>query len=148
MTEASFVDTNIFVYARDRGDPAKQKAAARLLRYLWERGLGRTSVQVLNEFFAVMTQKYGLDDNIVESDVRNLFNWQPVHTSDVLLDKAFAVRKHYRLNWRDCLVIAAASTAQCKYLFTEDLSESANYSGVIIKNPFSPSFSLKDLDEQ
>ena len=53
MTALVFVDTNVFVYARDPRDPAKQAKARDWLGLLWERQRGRTSMQVLNEFYDV-----------------------------------------------------------------------------------------------
>ena len=35
MTAPVFVDTNVFVYARDAGEPIKQPRAAAWLEHLW-----------------------------------------------------------------------------------------------------------------
>jgi len=48
MTATVFVDTNIFVYARDAGEPAKQPLAANWLHELWSEQRGRTSDVRLN----------------------------------------------------------------------------------------------------
>ena len=45
MSEPCFVDANVFIYARDQGDPLKQKRANEWLFHLWREQLGRTSVQ-------------------------------------------------------------------------------------------------------
>ncbi len=50
MTVLVFVDTNIFVYARDTRDLAKRARASEWLEVLWQDLRGRTSIQVLNEY--------------------------------------------------------------------------------------------------
>ena len=52
-----FVDTNVFLYARDAGEAAKQPHAAAWLVYLWREQIGRTSVQVLSEYYVNVTRK-------------------------------------------------------------------------------------------
>jgi predicted nucleic acid-binding protein len=43
-TAAFFIDTNVFVYARDAGERVKQAAAEQWIRRLWIEQRGRTSV--------------------------------------------------------------------------------------------------------
>ena len=57
MTELVFVDTNVLVYARDTRDLRKQQRATEWLDRLWRQQSGRTSVQVLNEYFVTVTRK-------------------------------------------------------------------------------------------
>jgi predicted nucleic acid-binding protein len=44
-----FVDTNVLVYSRDSVDATKRARASEWMRYLWETGEGRLSIQVLQE---------------------------------------------------------------------------------------------------
>jgi len=53
---AILVDTNILVYAHDRGEFAKQEQAIRVLEHLHRTGSGRLSVQCLGEFFSITTR--------------------------------------------------------------------------------------------
>lgn len=48
--EKQFVDTNILVYAHDRGTGKKHDRARALIRQLWENSQGVLSTQVLQEF--------------------------------------------------------------------------------------------------
>ena len=57
MTAAVFVDTNVLVYARDAASPEKQGRAAAWIRTLWQSRAGRLSVQILQEYYAVVTRK-------------------------------------------------------------------------------------------
>jgi predicted nucleic acid-binding protein len=144
MTGACFVDTNIFVYARDSADRTKQEKAVAVIEQLWSNGSGRISVQVLNELYAVMTGKYQAEESLVEADLKALSSWQPLALDLPLIERAFLIRRHYRQNWWDCLIIAAAVAQQCRYILSEDLSDGANYLGAIVKDPFAPGFSLSD----
>lgn len=79
----SFVDTNIFVYAEDFQNPKKQKKAHSLLKALWENHSGRTSIQVLQEFYQVTTRKLrpGLPLAEARDIVERLQAWNPLPTT-------------------------------------------------------------------
>ena len=55
--ERQFIDANVLVYAYDASAGRKKGAAERLLARLWETGSGCLSVQVLQEFFVIVTRK-------------------------------------------------------------------------------------------
>src|SRR5579885_3226066 len=54
---ASFVDTNILVYAFERAESRKKRISGRLLADLMDAGLLRLSTQVLQELFVTLTRK-------------------------------------------------------------------------------------------
>jgi len=53
----SFVDTNELVYAFDKSDSPKKRAAQRLLNELMDQDRLRVSTQVLQELFVTLTRK-------------------------------------------------------------------------------------------
>jgi predicted nucleic acid-binding protein len=57
MTALVFIDTNVLLYALDRADLRKQVAAQAWREELWRSQRGRTSFQVLQEFYAKVAQK-------------------------------------------------------------------------------------------
>jgi predicted nucleic acid-binding protein len=57
MTAPVFVDTNIFVYARQLNERLRQPAAAEWIQRLWREEIGRTSMQVLSEYYVTFTRK-------------------------------------------------------------------------------------------
>ena len=57
MTELCFVDTNVLVYARDRTEPEKQRRAEEWMQTLWRTRQGRLSIQVLQEYYAIVVHK-------------------------------------------------------------------------------------------
>jgi predicted nucleic acid-binding protein len=138
MTAPVFVDTNVLLYARDSGEPAKQPRAVDWLRQLWREQLGRTSVQVLSEYYVNVTRKLdpGLSREEAWDDVRALLVWRPQAVDSALLERGRDIEQRYRLSWWDCLIVAAAQVQGCALLLSEDLQDGAVYGGVTVRNPF------------
>ncbi len=57
MPARAFFDTNVLVYAFDRGDASRQDKASALLAAALRAGTAVFSLQVLQEFFVVATRK-------------------------------------------------------------------------------------------
>lgn len=72
MTAPVFVDTNVFIYALDKADLKKHEAALRWRAELWKSRLGRISYQVLQEFYAKVTQKWPGAREEARSEARDL----------------------------------------------------------------------------
>ena len=138
MSDRSFVDTNILVYARDRAAGAKQARADALMRELWATRQGRVSVQVLNEYFVTVTQKLkpGMEREEAWADLVALQAWDPVSTDWKLLEAGRSLQQQYALSWWDALIVAAAQIAGCDVLYSEDFADGAVLGGVRVVNPF------------
>lgn len=137
-----FVDTNVFVYARDDGEPWKRDRAREILARLWHSADGRLSQQVLIEFYATVTRKLrpGLPREEAIADVRELSTWNPVPPSLPLFEHAWQLEDRYGFSWWDSLIVAAALAQNCTTLLTEDLQDGLEIDGLRIVNPFSPEF--------
>lgn len=133
-----FVDTNVLVYARDAADPAKQERAAAWVRHLWETGTGRLSVQVLQELYVTITKKLrpGLDPEEARAEVRDLLAWRPVSIGPLVLESAWSIEERFGLSFWDALIVAAARSAGCDVLLTEDLQHGAELDGLRVMDPF------------
>lgn len=143
MTGLVFVDTNVFIYAADRADLRKQEAAYVWRAELWKTRRGRTSFQVLQEFYAKAIRKWPTARDDARAEVRDLLAWRPLHiTADILL-RSWKIQDRYQLSFWDSLIVASAQVASCKYLLTEDLQPEQDMDGVLVINPFlsSPEFS-------
>jgi predicted nucleic acid-binding protein len=138
MTAPVFVDTNVLLYWRDARDPAKQARAAEWLAHLWREQTGRTSTQVLSEYYVNVTRKLdpGLKPDEAWDDVHALLAWEPQAVDVPLLERGRSVGSRYGLSWWDGLVVAAAQTQGCSLLLTEDLQDGAVYGGVSVRSPF------------
>ena len=138
MSAPVFVDTNVFVYARDASEPVKQPRAAAWLAYLWQQRLGRTSIQVLSEFYVTVTRKLqpGLRPDDAWDDVTTLLTWQPQDIDEALLRRGREIEQRHRLSWWDSLVVSAAQLQGCELILTEDLQDGAIYGTVTARSPF------------
>ena len=137
MSALVFVDTNIFIYAIDDADPKKQGAAQDWRAELWKTRRGRISFQVLQEFYAKVTQKRLSASKEARAEVRDLLAWQPVIVDDAILEQGWKIQDRYRLSFWDSLIVAAARAASCRYLLTEDLQPDQDLDGVVVVDPFS-----------
>lgn len=138
MTAPCFVDANVFVYTQDVRDARKREVADGLLARLWADQSGRTSIQVLNEFYSVLTRKFrhSVPDDVVWADVEALMAWNPLPVDAVVMARARHIEQRYRLNWWDALIVAAAQLQDCRILYSEDLHHGAVYDTVQVRNPF------------
>lgn len=138
MIEASFVDANVLIYRRDSSEPVKQQQATAWIDFLWHSKQGCLSVQVLNEFYVIVTRKLkpGMDIEAARADVRALMMWQPIAIDTLVVEKAWIIQDRFLFSWWDSLIIAAAQVAECRYLLTEDLQDAQELDGVIVVNPF------------
>ena len=139
MTIRYFVDTNLLVYARDpQRDPPKHQRARQWLEQLWRERSGRLSIQVLNEYYAVVTQKLtpALSTDEAQTEIRTFFAWHPQVLDTATIERAWHIQARYRFNWWDALIVAAAQLSGCAYLLTEDLQADQNLDGLLVVNPF------------
>ncbi len=134
-----FVDTNVLVYARDAGEPAKQPQARAWLEHLWRTRTGRLSFQVLQEFYVTVTRKLdpGLGPEEARAELRTLLAWRPVPLDEGVLEAAWSLEDRYSLSFWGALIVAAAQAAGCEQLLSEDLADGETYGGVEVVNPFS-----------
>jgi len=138
MTAPVFVDTNVFVYRFDSGEPGKQARAEDWLRRLWRSGEGRVSIQVLQELYVVLTRKLSrpLPAETARSAVRALLSWDPLRIDGPALETAWRLQDRYSLSWWDGLIVAAARRTESGVLLTEDLSHEQDLDGVRVIDPF------------
>lgn len=136
MSAPVFVDTNVFIYALDTADAKKQQAGRSWRDELWKRRRGRISFQVLQEFYAKVSQKWPNARHEVRAEVRDLMAWRPVVVDALILERGWKLQDRYQLSFWDALIVAAAKSAECGYLLTEDLQAGQELDGVRVVNPF------------
>jgi predicted nucleic acid-binding protein len=138
MTEKFFVDTNVFVYAYESARTAKNALAIERIGQLWRERSGRTSIQVLKEFYATSTRKlaHRMSSEQAWEITSSLLAWDPQPTDRHLLVKAHEIEQRYRISWWDSLIVAAAQLQDCDVLLTEDLQAGMRFDQVTVLNPF------------
>ncbi len=138
MTEPCFVDSNVFIYARDPSEPLKQKRANEWLFHLWRDQMGRTSMQVLSEFYLTVTLKLAAPAVPADAwhEIQSLFAWHPQPIDGALLARAREIEQRWRLSWWDSLIVAAAQLQRCALLLSEDMHDGVVYGSVTVRSPF------------
>ncbi len=128
---SAFIDTNVLIYAQGAGAKSETAREAILAR-------GVLSVEVMNEFAAVLRRKFRLEwDQIADAlaDVRAALG--PVRPVDVETHlHALDLARSHGFNFYDALIVASALAARCDILLTEDLQNGRRVNGLTIVNPF------------
>src|SRR5579864_8515220 len=131
-----FIDTNVLVYAHDRGAAAKHGRAVDLLAALFEDSRGALSIQVLSEFYAAATKKLGMKSEEAEEVISDLGAWTTHRPGHADLLKAARLHRRYKIAWWDALILNSAIELSCSILWTEDLADGQHYGPVVVRNPF------------
>jgi predicted nucleic acid-binding protein len=134
-----FLDTNVPVYAVDPSSGEKREIARALVKRALQDGLGVISFQVVQEFCAVVTRKFAttfLPRDLRQYIVEVLAPLCQVQSSIHLYQSCLDIAQLTGYSFYDSLILAAASNAGCKTLFTEDLQAGQTVAGVEIVNPF------------
>jgi predicted nucleic acid-binding protein len=136
MSDRTFVDTNVLVYADDFANPAKRDHAQELIRRLIHERSGVVSLQVLQEYFAAVTRKLRMDSGDARErvEVYSRFNVVKLEPEDVL--HAIDLHRAHRISIWDSLIVRAASVAGCRTLYTEDLQNGFRIENLEVVNPF------------
>lgn len=136
MTAPVFVDSNVLLYAVDDADPHKQRVARHWRAELWKSRLGRVSFQVLNEFYVNALRLKPAASDESRAEVRDLLAWNPVIVDAAVMERGWKLQDRYQLSFWDSLIVAAARSASCGFLLTEDLQNGQKLDGVEVVNPF------------
>jgi predicted nucleic acid-binding protein len=140
MPRRCFVDTNILVYAHDRGAGARHKAAKALVEQLWHDRTGVISTQVLQELYVNVRRRaanpLALDE--VRPLLEDYLRWKVVVNDSQSVLRALSLEERYRMSFWDALVVDAAVRAGCEVLYSEDLSSGQVYGQTRVVNPFLP----------
>jgi predicted nucleic acid-binding protein len=137
MPAPEFLDTNVLVYAYDRGDSRKQRIAQDLVR----RALGGdilVSTQVLAEFAVTLLHKMvpaaRPEDVAVVLDA--LGPIRVVVPDCDTVRRAVDARAQYGVHFYDGMILAAAERGNCERIWSEDLNAGQKYFGIAVENPF------------
>ena len=138
MPNRDFFDSNILIYAADRSEPEKQFQARRLLNSAIENETGTLSVQVLGEFFSVVTKRIPNPLSVEEAEaiIERTAVLPVVELNWTLVRRAIQTHKEYGISYWDSLIVAAAEKAGCTQIISEDLNSGQSYHGITVVDPF------------
>jgi len=137
MTEKVFIDSNIFIYAYTGDDEQKHSIARDLLRKHVSDSEIILSVQILNEFYAVM-ERYKYPHGGIISFLNEIIEQVQVVPLELeTVRRCIIIREKYGYSWWDSLVLASALEHDCTILFSEDMQSGQMIEGrPVIMNPF------------
>ena len=135
MSGKVFLDSNILVYAQDAGSADKQARSRELIARLAESGDGVISTQVMQEFYVSVTRKLGVPPLAAKAILKSFTVFEIVTAGPELIYEAFDCSVLNAISFWDALVLAAAASAGCGVLYTEDLNHGQIIMGVKVQNP-------------
>ena len=127
----AFFDTNVLVYGFL--DLEKRGRALEVMA-----GGGVISAQVLNEFTNVARNKRGRPWPDIEAAIAVIGDQfdEIVPLTQEIHAAAMILARDHQFAFFDALIVAAAISAGCETLYSEDMHHGAGFGGLTIINPF------------
>ena len=139
MSVASFFDTNVLLYTLDDVDQRKRDTANTLIVDAIAADNCCISYQVVQETLNVLTRK--LTPTMTSEDKQGFVDrmllplWR-VMPSIGLFREGMSIQDRYRFSFYDSMIVAAALSAGCRRLYSEDLQHGQKIGKLEIVNPF------------
>lgn len=137
MSDRSFVDSNIWLYALvlRPGEEARHQQAQSLISAPLQRTI---SEQVIAEVSVNLLRKAKLDEARLLPVVESFYGRCNVVVPNFALHRsAHLLRQDYLLSYSDSLIVAAALVSDCEILYSEDMQHGLLVGGRLkIVNPF------------
>jgi predicted nucleic acid-binding protein len=146
MADRIMVDTNVLLYAYDRGEPVKQPRSLAVLDRLIMHDLGVLTSQVLAEFFVNATRKLQPPLTIEEAydRIQNyLLSWKILDITGAIVLEAVRGVRTYQMAYWDAQIWASAKMNQVPVVFSEDFGKGVIIEGVRFVNPFGSNFNIE-----
>ena len=132
-----FVDTNILLYAiSNHPSEAEKNQKARAILSGSDLVF---SVQVLQEFYVQATRPTRTDPLTHEEATALIQYWlrhRIIPITVQVMQDALDIKKRYQASYWDAAILAAAASAGCSDLLSEDLNPGQSYNTVRVINPF------------
>jgi predicted nucleic acid-binding protein len=136
MSDRTFVDTNILVYAHDSTAGAKHEKARALVERLWADRAGVLSTQVLQELYVSLRKAPNpMPAADARQTVADYLRWEVVVNNGESVIEAAELEARYRISFWDALIVQAAAASGVEILYSEDLSGGHAYGAVRVVNP-------------
>ena len=137
MSDRVFVDTDVLVYAHDRGAGRRHELASALVRNLWRRRSGVIGTQVIRELYVNVRRKASRPIGLEEARrlVEDYLYWEVVVNDGRTIRGALDIEERSRVSFRDPLILQSEKVAGVETLYSEDLSHGQLYDGVRVIDP-------------
>ena len=135
MSVRVYVDTNVWVYARDGRFPDKQARAQAWLRSLARSGAMVVSPQVAKEHHSVAQRKLGLPQAAARRASEAILAWCDAPLTRAELERALDIEARWKTSWWDAVNLASALAAHCTHFLTEDAQSAPVIEGLRLIDP-------------
>ena len=137
MSNKTFIDTNVLIYAHDIDANAKHKIAKEVLQELWSERTGVLSTQVLQEFYVNVTRMIPspLSKDLARLVVSSYAIWC-LETTPTEILATFRIEDESRIGFRDALIVSSAAKSGATRILSEDLNAGQRIAGILVVNPF------------
>ncbi len=137
MSNKTFIDTNVLIYAHDIDANAKHKIAKEVLQELWSERTGVLSTQVLQEFYVNVTRMIPspLSKDLARLVVSSYAIWC-LETTPTEILATFRIEDESRIGFWDALIISSAAKLGATRILSEDLNAGQRIAGILVVNPF------------
>lgn len=130
------VDTNILAYAEGINGHPRHMEAIDITDRLAP-GSTFVPLQVLGELFRVLVRKGKLaPERAMDRALRWRDTFEVVETTDSIFLAATQLSVAHCLDIWDAIILAAAASAGCRLLLSEDMQDGFTWDGVTVANPF------------
>lgn len=139
MSAEVFIDTNVFIHRLDATDARKQAVADSIVREALVGGKACISFQVIQEWLNTVLHEAAvpLSPEAARSYLDTaLAPLLQVPASLGLYQRALDVQGRWRFGFYDSLIVAAALSAGCWQLLSEDLQHGQRIETLTVHNPF------------
>jgi predicted nucleic acid-binding protein len=133
--ERTFIDTNVLIYVEARDLPAKQQAAIKALKLLYEARMGVLSTQVLQEYCNVALKKFKLSPDHVRGQLALFEQFEVVPITPAIIRIGVDLHQTKKLAFYDAIIVASAQISGCTRIFSEDMNSGEQIGGLRIVNP-------------
>jgi predicted nucleic acid-binding protein len=131
MSRSDFFDSNILLY----WPTADAEKAARVESLLADGGT--ISIQVLNEFAAISSRKFGKTMPQIRHALAIVRSVCEVVAPDVAMhEQGLDIAERYKFSIYDSMLLASALQAGCRTFYSEDLHHGQRVGALTIRNPF------------
>jgi len=131
------LDTNILVYVEGVNGASRKASATEMVAKLPAENT-YVPVQVLGELFRVLVRKAKYKPESARVAIFSFLEiFPPIETSPSVVTAAADLSVDHGLDIWDAVILAAAASAGCRLLLSEDMQEGFTWNGVTVTNPFS-----------
>lgn len=139
MKGLAFFDSNILVYTDDHAERAKQERSIALFQEHRRKETLVTSLQVLQEYYAIATRKLKVAAEIAQRKVEILAHGRVVRFTENDVLASIELHRLSKISFWDAMIVHAARLAGAAVLYSEDLGHGSAIGGIRVLNPFKSS---------